>query len=141
MSVLVADSGAIYALYDADDEHHEAVVASQERERGPIVVPMAILGELDYLLREFLGVDAELDFLDSVLSGAFFLEPMTEADVKRCREILAQYRDLDPGLVDAAVIATAERLRTDRILTVDERDFRAILSSTGKPFVLLPADR
>lgn len=138
---LVADTGALYALYDADDEHHVAVAAAQERERGPIVVPTAILGELDYLLRELLGVDAELDFLDSVTSGAFVLEPLTDADVKRCREILAQYRDLDPGLADAAVIATAERLRTDRILTVDERDFRAILSTTGKPFVLLPADR
>ncbi len=137
---LVADTGALYALYDADDDHHEAVVVAQERERGPIVVPMAILGELDYLLRELLGVEAELDFLDSVTSGAFVLEPLTDADVKRCREILAQYRDLDPGLVDAAVIATAERLRTDRILTVDERDFRAILGTTGKPFVLLPAD-
>lgn len=92
------------------------------------------------LLREFLGVDAELDFWDSVLSGAYVLETASEPDVKRCREILAQYRDLDPGLVDATVIATAERLRTDRILTVDERDFRAIPSRTGKPFVLLPAD-
>lgn len=82
---LVADTGAIYALYDADDDHHGAVAAAQEGERGPIVVPMAILGELDYLLREFLGVDAELDFLDSVLSGAFSLEPMTEPDLKRCR--------------------------------------------------------
>ena len=138
MSVLVAESGALYALYDADDDHHGAVAAVHER--GPIVVPMAILGELDYLLREFLGVDAELDFLDSVASGAFVLEPMTEADVKRCREILARYRDLDLGLADAAVMATAERLRTDRILTVDERDFRAVVSKTGRPFVLFPAD-
>lgn len=68
------------------------------------------------------------------------IQTMTEPDVKRCREILAQYGDLGPGLVDAAVIATAERLRTDRILTVDERDLRALLSRTGKPFVLLPAD-
>jgi uncharacterized protein len=137
---LVADTGAIYSLYDASDVHHEAVTAALDRETGPTVVPMAILGELDYLLREFLGVDAELDFLDSVLSGAFVLEPMTETDLERCREILARYRDLDPGLVDAAVMATAERLRTDRILTVDERDFRAVLSRAGRPFVLLPAD-
>lgn len=101
---------------------------------------MATLGELDYLLREFLGVDAELDFLDSVLSGSFVLEPTTPADVERCREIIAQYRDLDPGLVDAAVMATAERLETDRVLTVDERDFRAVVSRSGRPFQLLPAD-
>ncbi len=137
---VVADTGAIYALYDADDSHHAAVVASLQRERGPVVVPMAILGELDYLLREFLGIDAELDFLDSLVSGGFVLEPVTKSDLERCREILERYRDLDPGLVDAAVIATAERLRTRRILTVDERDFRTILDRGGKPFQLLPAD-
>jgi predicted nucleic acid-binding protein len=37
------------------------------------------------------------------------------------------------------VIATAERLGVDRILTVDERDFRAVRSKGGKPFVILPA--
>jgi predicted nucleic acid-binding protein len=136
----VADTGALYALYDADDAHHDAVSAAIDRERGVIIVPMAVLGELDYLLRELLGPDAELDFLDSLLSGAFVLEAMMELDVKRCRELLTQYRDLDLGLVDAAVMATAERLGTDRILTVDERDFRAVVSRSGKPFLLLPAD-
>lgn len=138
---LVADTGALYALYDADDEHHEAVATAVEGETGPIIVPMAVLGELDYLLREFLGVDAELDFLGSVLDGAFVLEAITEGDVRRCREILEQYRDLDPGLVDAAVMATAERFRTERILTVDQRDFRIVVSRRGEPFRLLPADR
>ena len=53
---LVADSGAIYALYDADDGHHGAVRRVVERERPPIVVPSVLLAEVDYLLREFLGV-------------------------------------------------------------------------------------
>jgi len=38
------------------------------------------------------------------------------------------------------VIATAERLNIDRILTVDVRDFSAVRSRKGRPFVLLPAD-
>lgn len=136
----VADTGALYALYDADDAHHDAVSAAVDRERGQILVPMAILGELDYLLRELLGLDAELDFIDSVLSGAFVLEPMTEPDLQRARDILTQYRDLDVGLVDAAVMATSERLGTNRILTLDQRDFRAVVSASGEPFLLLPAD-
>lgn len=60
-----------------------------------------------------------------------------EQSLRPLRELLG----VDAGLADAAVIATAEGLRTDRILTVDERDFRATLGTTGKPFVLLPADR
>lgn len=136
---LVADTGGLYALFDADDAHHRVVRRIVEQERGAILVPAVILGELDYLLREFLGVDAELDFLDSMIGGAFTLEPLTALDLTRCREIIAAYRDLDLGLADAAVMAVAERLRIQRILTVDERDFRAVKPRHGH-FILLPAD-
>lgn len=74
-----------------------------ESEPRSIIVPVAILAELDYLLREFLGVDAELDFLEGIASGAYTLEPLTSDNLARCRELIAQYRDLDLGLADAAV--------------------------------------
>ena len=38
---------------------------------------------------------------------------------------------LEIGLVDSAVIATAERLQIRRVLTVDERDFRAVRAKGG----------
>ena len=136
---LVADTGALYALYDADDMHHATVCRALENERGPIVIPVVILAELDYLLREFLGVDAELDFLRGLAEGAYRLEPFTAADLERCRELITLYRDLDIGLADAAVAAVAERLGIGSILTVDERDFRAIKPKTGF-FTLLPFD-
>lgn len=136
---LVADTGALYALYDADDLHHAAVRQVVESERGPIIIPTVILAELGYLLREFLGVEAELDFLDGIISGAYTLESFTTEDLRRARELIATYRALDIGLADAAVIATAERLKIHRILTVDERDFRAIRPKRGT-FTLLPAD-
>ena len=137
---LVADSGAIFALYDKRDRHHSAVVKVLDRERGLVIVPAAILGELDYMLREHLGVQAEIDFIESLISGAFTLESLTKADMARCHELITAYGNLDLGLADAAVIATAERLEIDRILTLDERDFRAVRSKRGKPFALLPAD-
>jgi uncharacterized protein len=137
---VVADSGAIYALYDAGDAHHAGVRSVIAGERGPIIVPMAILAEVDYLLREFLGVDAELDFLDGVARGFYTLVPLTQADLARCQELIAQYRDIDPGLADVAVMATAERMSIQRILTVDERDFRAMRPKKGMTFVLLPSD-
>jgi predicted nucleic acid-binding protein len=139
MMTLVADSGALYALYDADDTYHKAVKKVIEQERGVILVPTAILAEVDYLLREFLGVEAELDFLDGIISGSFSLEALTSNDLDRCQELIATYRDLDLGLADLAVIATAERLGISRILTVDERDFRAVRPKKGA-FTLLPAD-
>lgn len=137
---VIADSGAIYALYDADDKHHAAVSGVLKKERGSIIIPTVILAEIDYLLREFLGVDAEIDFLNGIASTAYNLEPLQSTDLNRCRELIAQYRDLDIGLADAAIVATSERLGVERILTVDTRDFRAIKPAKGK-LVLLPADQ
>jgi predicted nucleic acid-binding protein len=137
---LIADSGAVYALYDARDRHHAAVTQVIEDERGPIVVPMAILAEIDYLLRIRLGSRALLRFLEGISVGGFSLEPFTSQDLNNCQRLLKTYADLDIGLADAAVIATAERLGTRRILTVDERHFRVVRATDGKPFTLLPAD-
>src|SRR5262245_38505939 len=67
-------------------------------------------------------------------------EALTLADLKRCAALISKYQDLDLGLSDASVVAVAERIGTDRILTVDLRDFRAIRSARGKSFKLLPAN-
>ena len=136
----VADSGAIYGLYNRRDRYHRALRKVLDDERGEIVITAAILSEVDYLLGAKIGISAELDLLDDILQSAFTLEDFTTADAKRTRELIAQYSDLNLGLADAAVVATAERRCIDRILTVDERHFRVIRSINGKPFTLLPAD-
>jgi uncharacterized protein len=136
----IADSGALYGLYNRRDRHHRALRAAIVHEPGAILVPAAILSEVDYLLGAKLGVKAELDLLDDILAGAFTLEPFSLADLRRSRELIDQYSSLDIGLADAAVIAVAERVGTRRILTVDERHFRIVRAADGKPFTLLPAD-
>jgi len=137
---IVVDSGAIYALYDADDSHHAHVRSAVDRERGPLIVPSALLAEADYLVCAFLGIDAELHFIDDIRSGFFTLVHLTDIDLTRCRAIVERYRDSKLGLADASVIATAERMGIERILTVDERHFRMVRTSQGTPFILLPAD-
>ncbi len=137
---VVADSGALYALYDRRDRNHRAVREALRAEHGPILIPAAILAEIDYLLRVRIGPAAELRFLEGIEKGAFTVEAFTLEDAAFCRKLLARYKNLDLGLADASVIATAERLGIRTILTVDERDFRAVQTLKGEPFVLLPAD-
>lgn len=136
----IADSGAIYGLYNRRDRYHRALRSAMVHEPGAILIPTAILSEIDYLIGAKLGPQAALDFLDDILAGAFTLEPFTFPDLRRCREVMEQYSGLNLGLADAAVIAAAERIGTRRIWTVDERHFRAVRAADGKPFVLLPAD-
>ena len=63
---LICDTGAVYALYDADDVHHAAAKNTVEAEAGPLFLPTVLLAEIDYLLTTRLGVDAALEFLESI---------------------------------------------------------------------------
>ena len=136
---LIADTSGIVALFDGDDAFHQAACDALGG-AGSVIVPAAIMPEVDYLLSVSFGTDAALLFVDNLVSGALSLDIPPFADLSRAREIIRQYADLELGYVDAAVMATAERLGIDRILTLDERHFRAVTPKSGKPLTLLPAD-
>ena len=136
---LIADSGGIYALYDRRDAHYARVRAAVEHEKDEIIIPSVVLTEIDHLLRMRVGNRAMLQVLADIDKGGFQIEAVTPDDLRRCRALMEKYSDLELDLCDAAVVATAERLGTNRILTVDERDFRVIRSRLGEPFVLLPS--
>ena len=138
---LICDTGGIYAIHDASDNHHHAVKAVVQKEKGPLLLPVILLAEIDFLLTRRLGVAASLDFLESVRQGAFTLVTFSDQDLARCYEIIEKYHDLDIGIADASVVATAERLSIQRLLTVDERHFRVLKPRNFPNFILLPADQ
>jgi predicted nucleic acid-binding protein len=137
---VVVDTGALFAVYDADDQAHSAVRRIIEQVPGPYILSPLVLAEIDYLLLKRLGQDAELQFLEDVVSGAYQLDPLTDLDVVRCREIILQYSALNVGAADASIVAAAERHGTLQLLTLDQRDFRAMKTRMGQPFILLPYD-
>jgi predicted nucleic acid-binding protein len=53
-------------------------------------------------------------------------------------ELVQAYLDLPLGIVDAAVIAIAERLRLTEIATLDHRHFGVVRPSHTRAFTLLP---
>jgi predicted nucleic acid-binding protein len=134
--LIVADTGAVLALVDADDNHHAALRGLFERE--PWIFPWAILPEVDYLLTAHVGIDAELAFLRDLAEGRYLVESGAEADLPRAHELCARYRDLRLGLVDGIVAAVAERLGASAIATLDLRHFAAI-EILGNP-KLFPRD-
>ena len=121
---IIADTGALYALVDLDDEWHERVAAWWKENRDPIVIPVAVLPEVCYLLHTRISREAESAFVRAVVDGEFVVEPLEPEDIVRAGEILQRYADLNIGFVDATVIATAERLDSMDILTTDRRHFR-----------------
>ena len=139
---LICDTSGICALYDVDDGQHEATRRIVERETGSLFLPVVLLAEIDCLLQSRLGADAALDFIEAVANDEFKLIPLTLTlpDLERCVELLTQYRDLEIGLSDATVVAAAERPLTARLLSHDQRHFRAIQPRGLNHFILLPAD-
>jgi predicted nucleic acid-binding protein len=138
---VICDTGAVYALYDADDAHHQSVRAQIEAEFGPFLLPVILLAEIDYLLTARLGAKAAIDFVESIEQGSFELVLPEPSDLTRIHELMTTYGDLRLGIADASVVATAERLNVDRILTLDHRHFRVIQPRGMAHFVLLPTDR
>ena len=137
--MIVADTGAILALIDAGDRHHEVLAELFDDEPGAWVVPWAILPEVDYLLMTHVSTRAQRAFLRDVSEGAFQVEWGVDADLARARELCEKHSGLKLGLVDAAVVAVAERLGASAIATLDVRDFGAV-KIAGSP-KLLPRDQ
>lgn len=97
-----------------------------------------MIEELDYLLLDRLGVEAELTALSELGSGAWELAQFDAADLRTAREVVARYRDQEIGVADASLVVLAERYGTNRILTLDHRHFGVLRTASGEAFELLP---
>ena len=127
----------MYAYVDLDDRHHAECLDLLETHPGPLVVPELVITEVAYLLGTRIGVDAEVRFIGDLAAGNLIPEPVAPADWLRIAELVATYRDLPLGTVDASVVATAERLDVREIATLDRRHFTVVRPAKGD-FQLLP---
>ena len=80
------------------------------------------------------------DYLDDLAAGRFEVECLVPEDYARIAVLQRQYAALRPGLADLSIVVVAARARCTRLLTFDERRFRAIRPLYGDAFTLLPAD-
>ncbi|TDE97257.1 PIN domain-containing protein [Occultella glacieicola] len=138
MAALIVDAGPLYAYVDADDAHHAAALELLETHAGPLIVPTLVITEVVYLLATRLGTGPEVRFLGDLAGGSFTVEPVAAADWLRIAELVARYRDLPLGTVDASVVVTAERLGVSEIATVDRRHFTVVRPAHVDAFTLLP---
>jgi uncharacterized protein len=138
--VIVLDSGGLLAALDADQRHHEAARRALQADPGPLPLSPFVLAELDCLLLTRVGPAAERALLDEVAAGSYQLVPFGADDVAEAAALIDRYRELRLGLADASVAVVAGRARTARLLTLDERHFRAVRPLWGEAFTLLPAD-
>jgi predicted nucleic acid-binding protein len=138
--LILADTSGLFAALVENQRTHEGAKTALVEADHPILLSPFVLAELDYFLARQAGVGAELAFLSEVSAGAYDLVTFDAADVREAETVIGKYSDLGIGLADASLVVLAGRYRTNRILTLDERHFRALRTPAGEPFVVLPAD-
>jgi len=136
--VIIWDTGPLFAATDIDDRDHSRYVELMRHTPAPLLMPIPVLTEVGYLLEREKGARAEAEFLRSIRTGQVMMVPLTAADLDRMAELVETYSDFLLGLVDASVIAVAERLNADAIATLDHRHFSVVRPRHLSAFKLLP---
>jgi uncharacterized protein len=137
---LLIDAAPIVALADRSEPRRGEILEILEHETGALVIPSPTTAEIDYLLGTRFGATARRAFLEDLATGRFTAPALERQDYATILTLETRYADLDLGLSDCAIVVHAARVRTTRLLTFDERHFRAVTPLFGDAFTLLPAD-
>lgn len=143
--IVVADTSGLLAAFDSDSPDSTACEAIL-REAGTVVVSPMVLTELDHLTRQRFGRSQRavvMNFVFAQVDRMRFIIPDTDRGILSvARNVQEKYADLDLDLADTVNVAVAAEFRTDAVLTLDRRDFRAIRPLvTAEAFRVLPDDR
>jgi predicted nucleic acid-binding protein len=137
---LIVDAAPIVAISDPSEPRRSAILNILREEPGALAMPAPVTAEIDYLLGVRFGRPARSAFLRDLAAGRFAVACMEQEDYETTQTLERQYADLDLGLADCAIVVLAERFQTNRVLSFDERHFRAVTPLQGGAFEILPAD-
>jgi len=138
---LVIDAGPLVALADEHEPRRGEILDLLQGDRGRLFIPAPVTAEIDYLLGQRLGSQARRAFMQDLAARRYESPGLDSRDYEMALELDRRYADLNLGLADLSVAVLARKLGTRRILTFDQRHFRAIRPLQGGSFTLLPADR
>lgn len=142
--IIVADTSALFAAFDEDQPQHDQALCVMESET--LAISPLVITELDHLVHRDLGFTAAMQVVDALTArmgdGRYRLAELKHVDLAAAQSVRAKYEGLRLDLADAVGVVLADRYKTDRIFTLDQRDYRAIepLTPGLRAFRILPAD-
>jgi uncharacterized protein len=137
---LVIDAAPLVALADQHEPRRDEILTLLRAEQGGLFVPAPVTAEVDYLLGQRFGAAARRAFLEDLAARRYESPGLDVRDYEAALGLDRRYADLDLGLADLSIAILARKLGTRRILTFDQRHFRAIRPMQGGAFTLLPDD-
>ncbi|WP_026923745.1 type II toxin-antitoxin system VapC family toxin [Glycomyces arizonensis] len=142
--IIVADTSALLAAFDPAQDCHEQ--ASTILQTETLHISPLVMTEFDHMLRRDYGYDQAAKVSSAIIedlnTGVHQLAQLTPEDFATADEVRNKYVGLRLDLADSIGVALAAKYRTNRIFTLDQRDFRAIspLTESFGSFEILPAD-
>lgn len=137
MTALI-DTSFLYALLVPTDRQHIDVAKVFSHTVQAWLMPTQAITEVAHLLGKYAGPIAVAQFLENLhRSQITLLEPI-EDDYLRAAQLIRQYRDAPLDLVDALIVAAAERLNITTVLTLDRRHFHSVRPRHCAAFRFLP---
>ena len=135
MRHVLVDAGALIALLDRDDSHHDACVDSLRGIREPLGTVWPAVAEAMHLLADVPQAPEAL--CDMIYDGAVQMLHVDPSDMPRVKQLMAKYRDRPMDFTDAALVCVAEREDLNTILTFDS-DFHVYRLPRRARFKVLP---
>ena len=118
MALVVLDASVVIAFLDPDDAlHHAAVEALTECQHEDLLIPASVYAEI-LVGPHRRGAEAVAEVEAFLADFAARIETLTPAIARSAAKLRSESRSL--RLPDAFVLATADELEADAVLTGDE---------------------
>lgn len=134
---LLVDAGPLVALLDDDDEHHAACSEIAREHPPPLMTCWAAIAEAAWRLR---SRPERVDKLVRLVAVGSLLIPAFDARkaAPRIQELLIRYRSIRAQLADVTLLYLADERGTDRIFTLDRRDFAVYRLRRNRRIRIIP---
>jgi hypothetical protein len=133
---VIMDTGPWVALIDRSEGRHEECVTWLKGYRGDMLSTEAVLTEVLCLL-DF-SVFAQSAALDFVLTGTITIVPSGFESLASVKRLMTKYQDLPMDFADATLVALADDLDVQDIVTFDGDHFGIYRFKKKKGFHLSP---
>jgi predicted nucleic acid-binding protein len=135
--MILCDTSVIVSAINRADKDHARCVAVLRPLEQRLITTRACIAEAMHLIGSYNGWSGQLVLIEWIETDFLMIHAASSLEDKRICALMRQYRDAPMDYADASLVAAAETLRLNRVLTLD-RHFYAYRINGRKHFVVMP---
>ncbi|GJL56049.1 MAG: pilus biogenesis protein [Nitrospirales bacterium] len=127
--MIIVDTGPFVALFDPNDALHDHCRTILKTIKESFITTVPILTEAFHLIAPgSVGADRLRDFIAKRGVEIWFMD---DGAIERAFQLMERYADHPMDLADASLIVAGERLKTNKVFTIDRDDFETYRIQRG----------